>query len=77
MNDNTYWTIAEKVSAVLQMLHLWVNLISVGLVVIFGVVTLFLGLTFAGVRGTLSTCSWITNCGDIFLTPLVLGTDLS
>lgn len=58
------------------MLHFGVNIISVEVVVILSGATLFSGLAFVEVWGISSTGDAISNCEDVVLTPLALGTDL-
>lgn len=64
------------VPVVWQVLHLGVNLISVNVVVILSGATLFSGLSFVDIWGVSSTGDAISNCEDVVLTPLALGTDL-
>lgn len=49
---------------------------SVDVVVILRGATLFSGLDFVDVWGVSSTGDAISNCEDVVLTPLALGTDL-
>lgn len=65
----------KLVPVALQVSHLGVNLISVAVVVILRGATLFSGLIFVDDWGVSSTGGAISNCEDVVLTPLALGTD--